>query len=165
MDKEEVEKRNLAILKYLGYKYTYFAEEDFSDIGGLYTNCIYYSKIPLEFEDNSLKNKYIQPEYSKDYLIITPSGWDILELELPYHKNLNSLIPVLLKILHERSSCGIISGGTYCSHGNSFSISILDDEITNYQADSDPGNEIEAIFKVVSDYCLDYNTKKSKENV
>lgn len=50
MTKEEIEEGNELMAKFLGYVYKYDTYEDFSDIGGLYSDATYYSKIPLEFD-------------------------------------------------------------------------------------------------------------------
>lgn len=96
-DKEIIENNELIAL-FMGYKYKYLAEEDYSDCGGLYTIVQYYSNHPLAFEywgkNGEPNSKAIFP---KDYLTnndfkyfgIEVGGYPsfVLDRELKYHKS------------------------------------------------------------------------------
>jgi hypothetical protein len=96
---------NEMIASFLGYTYKYGASEDFSSIGGIYSDAIYYSKVPLKFEfthddgrvegmvrDNSVNHN--------DYFIIVTNGWndDGFDYELKYYNSWDWIMPACKKI-------------------------------------------------------------------
>lgn len=138
MTTEERDKRSEAIVKYLGYKYVYYSNEDLSDIGGLETKCKIYSKIPLEI-DYSLASKHWVDDRDK-FIFTTQSGYDVdfNNNELKYYSSWDWLMPVCKKILKEI--------------GNQYTPAL--GNITNVLKEVD----IEKLFIELSDYCLNYKS-------
>lgn len=106
----ENKENNELIALFMGYKYRYSAEEDYSDCGGLYTIVQYYSNQPLAFEYYSKKDDepHFRAIFPKDYLTnndfkyiaIEISGYPsfVLDRELKYHESWDWLMPVYIKI-------------------------------------------------------------------
>lgn len=105
MDKDIIKENNELIALFMGYKYQYLAEEDYSDCGGLYTIVKYYSNHPLAFEHwgkNGEPNfRAVFPNNTDfKYLAIEISGYPsfVLDNELKYHRDWNWLNEILEKI-------------------------------------------------------------------
>jgi Pyruvate/2-oxoacid:ferredoxin oxidoreductase delta subunit len=150
MDQAEINKRNEAITLFMGYKFTYLSEEDFSDIGGLETKCKIYSKIPLEV-DYSLDSIHWRDDRDK-FFFVTLSGWDINPAinELKYNSSWDWLMPVVEKI--EKHGC--IIQITFCLAGSCrITKGSFKDPIKTL-ANTESNSPIEAVFLAVSDYCL-----------
>ncbi len=108
--KEEIEIGNELIAKFMGYIYTYEANEDHSDIGGLITKVKYYSKVPLTFkyvdEDGVNDELFRTSENEYQYIAIRIGGYysDFqLDSELQYHLQWNYLMPVCKKCLEHKN--------------------------------------------------------------
>lgn len=95
------ENDNEVIAEFLGYRYKYGAYEDFSDIGGIYSDIIYYSKEPLYFN-------YIHEDGRGEGISLYVKDLIILEIneyysehgygnELKYHENWNELMKIAVK--------------------------------------------------------------------
>jgi len=92
---------NEIIAEFLGYKYKYGAYEDFSDIGGVYSDIIYYSKEPLYFD-------FIHDDGRGEEIFKRPKDSIIIELgfysehgylsELNYHKSWDQLMKAAVKL-------------------------------------------------------------------
>lgn len=81
--------------------------------------------------------------------------------KLQYNSSWDWLMPVLIKIINLHSSGCNICGIGYA--GPSFYFDMLPDEKIGFQSKSEEGNEIEAVFIAVSDYCIYQEEKKSKK--
>ena len=88
---------NEIIAEFIGYKYKYGAYEDFSDIGGVYSDIIYYSKEPLYFEFIHDEGLITCP---KDLIIIEPGIYSEHGhlSELNYHKSWDQLMKAAVKL-------------------------------------------------------------------
>ena len=96
------ENDNEIIAEFLGYKYKYGAYEDFSDIGGIYSDIIYYTKEPLYFnyihDDGRGEGIYL---YVKDLIILEINEYHSehsYDDELKYHENWKELMKVAVKL-------------------------------------------------------------------
>jgi hypothetical protein len=95
------ENDNEIIAKFLGYKYKYDAYEDFSDIGGVYSDITYYSKEPLYFdfihEDGREEELFKWP---KDLIVIETGSYSEHGYlsELIYHKSWDQLMKAAVKL-------------------------------------------------------------------
>lgn len=90
-----VQKGNEILAEFLGYKYQYNISEDFSDIGGLYTNCRVYSKVPLRIINDSIKREDWQ-KFRNEFIVIEESGYPTdYPTELEFHSNWNELMKVV----------------------------------------------------------------------
>lgn len=95
----ELEKHNEALAKFLGYTYIYNTLEDFSDCGGLETECKVYSKVPLNVEFGSITPNHWRDRYD-DFFIIDIGGYPSgnKASELLYHRDWNCLMEVVKAI-------------------------------------------------------------------
>lgn len=122
MTQEEISIGNKLIAEYMGYKYSYEAHEDFSDIGGLYSDVVYYSKEPLEFEfmhddgrGECVKNRWNDDGCPKDIITTVIGGYGMMDYDnnLKYHESWDWLIPVVHKCCEELRSLGFDKRGTW----------------------------------------------------
>lgn len=120
---QEINEGNELIANFMGYMYKYKAHEDFSDIGGLYSDVTYYSKHPIEFEfthDDGRGEGIVRPENFKHDEIITivTDGYGMMDYpnSLEYHSEWNKLMPVVIKVANDIELVRIVIGGVsgYC---------------------------------------------------
>lgn len=89
---------NELITRFLGYTYTAEIWEDYSDIGGLYTNFKVYSKVPIWLDEDSLSQNF-RNKFRGEYFLIEIGGYSAgIKSQLDYSTNWNSLIEVVLKL-------------------------------------------------------------------
>lgn len=121
MEWEKIKEGNKLIAEFMGYIYTYEAHEDFSDIGGLYSDVIYYSKEPLEFEfihddgrGEGVKNIYEAGKF-KDMITTVVGGYGMMDYDnsLKYHESWDWLMPVVHKCCDNLRLLGFDKRGTW----------------------------------------------------
>ncbi len=164
MTETEILNGNKLMAEFMGYKYHCKGHDDFSDIGGLYTDVEYYSKEPLQFEHyHSFGRKDKRGEGLKnsevEYLIIQTGGYDSgHDTELKYHSSLDWLMPVLVKIGKDFPeqfdiSINIEKGKFNCTIWNN---KIPGDKNQIFYE----GDLIESVFRAAIEFLHWYNTNK-----
>lgn len=90
-----IEQGNEILALFLGYKYKYNTSEDFSDIGGLYSNCRIYSKVPLRINNGSVHSDDWQ-KFRNEFIVIIESDWPCdYPNALEFHSNWAELMKVV----------------------------------------------------------------------
>jgi hypothetical protein len=90
-----IQEGNEILAEFLGYTYKYNTSEDLSDIGGLYTNCRIYSKVPLKLKHGSIATEDWQ-KFRNEFIVIEESGWTSdYPTELEFHSNWSELMKVV----------------------------------------------------------------------
>lgn len=148
MEQTELNLRNEAIARFMGY--------EFVTVGYFGTP----SETKWQKENENWQYKVGLDDIGDYWVNIKEDKFINADDEgLNYDSSWNSLMPVLIKIINQRSSYCIFTGIGHS--GPSFYFDMLNDEKIGYQGKSEEGNEIQAVFIAISDFCISQNNNRS----